>query len=791
MLPLLGPLCALVAGILASPYLDPHAVWICLPLAILLAFARPWGLLLTFFLLGSGVRSLEPAVPPDPGDVAVRLIGKLAKAPEWRGLGVYLDVELQTVDAQPYRGHARLTEFLEDSDLKGMFDALDLGSGDRVEILVKLHRPSVYRDPGVFNFRRYLERQKIYWTGTIRSPRLIRVISRGFRGLRGLDLVRRWVYQRVARPFDGDTEMQGLIMGMDLGRKYGLSPHIERAFQAGGLYHLVVVSGFNLAIVAGLTFWVVRRLPLGRRTRLIVVLLTAMTYASLVEGGAPVERAVWMVGFVVIGKLLDRGHAAGNAIAGTAIVLLLKDPTSLEDSGFLMTFAAVLAVVGMGMPAVKWGLGWLDEALRDFNDADRDGRLPVRAADWRVTRRLWCELYGLPTWVVTLPWRVGLALAEIAVISLTVEMAFLVFMVESFHRLSPISPLLNVPAGIVATVVTPLGLATIFMPAPLAHLAGLVATGLLRGLLVVVDWGLRIPGATMRAPSVPLWLWGLYGLSVLGLAWSIRERRLGVFVGGVVAVVSLQTVVARADFSPAPPKQVTLTFLDVGQGDSTFIEFPDGKRMLIDGGGVAAGRFLDLRDESTFSIGENVVSPYLFSRRIRRIDTLVLTHAHIDHLEGLLAVIENFEVGELWLGRNPMNAAYRELIRRALEKQIPIRWLTKGMVVPPFTVLHPPANWKPRKGGENDDSLVLLLDTGKETALLTGDIERAIPAPAWVDVLKVPHHGSKGVKLSVRSRIRVISVGANNPFGHPDASTLPAWRTDQLGAITVMLKGEN
>src|SRR5262249_9913588 len=203
------------------------------------------------------------------------------------------------------------------------------------------------------------------------------------------------------------------------------------------------------------------------------------------------------------------------------------------------------------------------------------------------------------------------------------------------------------------------------------------------------------------------------------LASAIRKRWVAAAAGGLGVVALLHGLIVLGDFSPRPPAEVTLTFLDVGQGDSILIEFPSGQRMLIDGGGVAAGRFLDLRDESTFSIGENVVSPYLFSRGIRKLDTVVLTYVHNDHMDGLFSVIENFQVAEFWLGRNPMTPRYGDLIERIQEAQIPIRWVTAGQKIGAFTVLHPPANWIPRKNDQNNDSVVLLLDSGHGTVLLT------------------------------------------------------------------------
>jgi competence protein ComEC len=790
MFPLLPPLLALIAGILASDRLDPRSVWICLPLAVLLGFARKRCALLALFLLGAGLRSREEPVPPlSPGTEASRIICRLLHQPDWRGLGVYLDVAVDSIDGVPYRGRARLTEFLEDPPLTELFNALELGTGDHLEIVVRLRRPANYRNPGVFNFQRFLERQGIFWTGTIRNPRLITVLQRGHAFWRITDRIQRGIESRLSERSAGDRETQGLILGIVLGLKHDLTAEVERDFQAGGLYHMVVVSGFNLAVVAATVTFTSRFVFVRRRLRFALVVVAVIGYTSLVGYQSPVIRAALMVCILVAGKLLDRDTPALNTISLAAFLLLVVDPASLEDSSFQMTFAAVAAVAGIGVPTAQWILQRRREKLHDFGNVELDGFLTPEAADWRVARRMFCERHGLPHWTVTLPWRIYGIAAESLIISFAVEIVFVAFMVESFHRVSPIAPFLNVPAGLIAAAVTPLGLLLIVVPDVMAPPLIWVQQQLLHTLLFLLRSTLSLPFATLRVPSVPMWLWAVYGICAAMLVIGIHRKSRWTFGGSLGAIATLHIAIVLADFSPAPPKAVTVTFLDVGQGDSSLIEFPDGRRMLVDGGGNAAGRFLELQDQSTFSIGEDVVSAYLFSRGIRRLDVVVLTHAHNDHLSGLFDVLSNFKVGELWLGRNPMIPAYRAFLELAQRRGVPLKFVSAGQQLGDFTVLHPPAHWRVRRSAENNDSVVLLLRSINQTALFTGDLELPLPGIDFVNLLKVSHHGSRGVRMRVKSDVRVISVGANNPFGHPHPSTLPALRTDQLGAIEVQLDG--
>jgi competence protein ComEC len=349
--------------------------------------------------------------------------------------------------------------------------------------------------------------------------------------------------------------------------------------------------------------------------------------------------------------------------------------------------------------------------------------------------------------------------------------------------------LLNVPAGFAAAAITVLGLATTVLPESAGELLTALISALIRGLLVVVEAAVAIPLSNLRVPSAPIWFWVLYGLAGAMVVWGVRRRSRWKCTFGVCGVLAAHVALFGIDFSPPPPQDVTVTFLDVGQGDSSLVEFPDGRRVLIDGGGVSAGRFLGLREESRFSVGEDVVSTYLFSRGIRRLDVVVLTHAHYDHMDGLFDVLENFEVDELWVGKNPMIPAYRSLLETAARRSVRLRMVAAGQQIEEFMVLHPPADWRVRKAAENNDSVVLLLRAGSQTALFTGDLEIPLPGMTFVNLLKVPHHGSRGVRIKVRSNVRVLSVGANNSFGHPHPLSLPALRTDELGAIEVQLAG--
>ena len=433
--------------------------------------------------------------------------------------------------------------------------------------------------------------------------------------------------------------------------------------------------------------------------------------------------------------------------------------------------------------------------------------------------------------LLTAPVLIALRLWEIVLLSLVIQWGMMPLLARDFHRVSLAGPLSNIPAVILTGIIVPLGFFTLVVTFIWARLAAALAKalGFCTGLLLAtVEWFSRLPRVSWRIPGPPIWLVILFFVALVFLAAAataaaaLRRSRTArrqlsppiAFAEWASAIVlaGLTILVASHPFAPSIERgKLEVSVLDVGQGDSIFAAFPDGRTMLIDGGGLAGSEWIGGSRSGT-DVGEEVVSPYLWSRGLKRLDVVALTHGDHDHMDGLHAVLANFKVGELWIGRDEDRPAFRSLLEEARSRGVPIVHRNLGdnsdWNGAQVDVLWPPGQEPPAKLA-NNNSLVLRLSDGQVHFLLVGDIEQRTEEnlveeriPLGADFLKVPHHGSKTSSTSafltaVAPRVAAVSVGESNPFGHPAVSTVERYqesgtrllRTDRDGAITAITDG--
>lgn len=716
-------------------------------------------------------------------------------------------------------------------------------AGDRVEALLKARPPRTFLDPGAFDLHAYLALQGVNLTGSLRDEELLRVTARPIPTLRQrLARARGALFARLDSLFRGDAQRGAVLRAMLLGDRSFVDSRVVTAFQKTAAYHVLVVAGLHVGALAIFFFW------LGRRFRLSVALTSVLTlaalaaYAGIVQDRPPILRAALMVALYLCARPLFRRVELLNTVALAALALLVWKPQFLTDSSFELSFLAAGVIAGLAMPWIERTSAPYRSGLAHLGDVTRDAAHPPRVVQFRI------EMRGASQWLaarlphrlgaragslLALPIRFGFRLWEIVVLSAVIQWGMMPLLAGDFHRVSLTGPLSNIPAVILTGVIVPLGflaLAATFVWMRLALVLAKVL-GFLAGLLLAsVEWFSRWPRVSYRIPGPPaplmiLFFAALVCLAAVARAAAARGRDRNARRGlpprahpaewaAAGALAALTILVAWHPFPPNLVRgQLAVNVLDVGQGDSIFVAFPKGRTMLVDGGGLAGSEWTG-GYRSGVDVGEEVVSPYLWSRGLKSLDVVALTHAHHDHIDGLFSVLDNFRVGELWIGRDEDTAAFRALLAEARSRGVRIVRKTQGGEFD-WDGVHGDVLWPPQESAvneaSNDDSLVMRLKDSSVSFLLPGDAQERVEdrlvkehAPLAADFLKVPHHGSKTSSTAlflaaVHPRIAAVSVGEGNPFGHPAEEIVERYagdgihllRTDRDGAVTASTDGRS
>jgi competence protein ComEC len=814
--PLVGPLAAIAAGILVSRYVPFHSSE---PLGAIGAFIALGAFAVwRGFRLGAGICALAglffagilvdvanaPAPAPEldaTGREIVIIEGCVVEPPAVSG-----ERERFVLELEPH-ARAQVTLYTRNGE-----SLPRLRYGQWIEADARVRRPHNFGNPGAFDYARYLARQEIYWTASAAAGSL-RVLPGhcGWFLAKAIMDLRAAALERLAHLYEGDSYATGMMQAILIGQSFQLQKVWTAEYRSTGTFHALVISGTHVAVLAAVFLFLLRICFIPEGAALLLTVLAAWLYAAITGWQAPCIRSAAGLTLFMIGGYFYRQRRIMNLLAAVALGFLLFDPEQLFDASFQLTFLAVGFLGAFAAPLIQATSGPLAHGIANLTDTGRDLSLPPRAAQFRIEMRLLAETLHLAAhlpkavarFLVTFSARVLLFVYEIVAMSAIVQIGLTLPMVVYFHRVGFSGLSANALVVPLMGLVVPIGFAAVITG---WRWVALAAGKLLWLSQIVVAWHASIePG--WRIPTPPIWL-GI-GLAACLIA-TAAARGWWRTAAGCIAAALLILLVWHPFAAQFHRDELELTTIDVGQGDSLLVTAPDGMMMIVDGGGIPnfgqVGR-------TQLDIGEDVVAPYLWSRSIRRVDVVVLSHAHEDHIGGLAALIADFRPRELWTGAVPDCAAWRSLRATAVRLGVRVVPLAEGRALSlgnvPVEVLAPPADYSLGATPKNNDSLVLQLRYGRHAFLLSGDVERTIEHAMLgagelrhADVLKVAHHGSKTSSTdefldAVRPEFALVSAGLDNSYGHPNRDTLErlcerhasVLRTDQDGLITIRSDG--
>jgi competence protein ComEC len=782
----------------------------------------------------------------------LRLEGLVASNPFRTASGLQFDLDLERLESgsqfRPVTGRVRLhLNPPESAEAAAAADALQLEYGDSIRATARLHRPRVYQNPGSFNFRRWMESiEDLYWVGTIQSPLRMEKLrpARASNVASLLERVRRRLLDGIGRmypPWSVEGRNGAVLKAVLLGDRSSLDSDTLENFRKAGLYHLLVIAGLHVGLLAMLAAFLLRLLRLGETWRSALVLLFLLAYACLVEQRASTLRATVMITLYLLARFFYRQHAALNAVGAAALILLVDRPAWLFEAGFQLSFSAALVIVALVVPILEHTTEPYRRALAQLEDVNLDPVLMPRQAELRLdlrnlinflrARLRFMEAHPrLSAGLVTGPARVALWTANLLLFSAILQLGLLLPMAEIFHRASYAGIALNALAIPVMTLLLALALPAAILAAVLPGLGpwlGQALAPVMSALFALTDLPHLPAWLSYRVPEPPGWVaWG-FAISLVVAAWSAGRRALALW----ASLATLGVFAILISLHPFPPRLprglLEVTALDCGSGNALFLVLPDRTTLLVD---ACASRSRPDRvgglGRSRWDPGEEIVSPYLWWRGIKKVDIVLLSDARelrragSDPLgAGVGAVIRNFRVGEFWQAAGPATPATLGLLDEVRRRGISVRQLAAGDVIARGTtsvqVLWPP----PTRAGSNgraifrlpldEASLVVRIARDEASVLLPGDasgrVQEALTRLASSPesrVLGLTRHAAASLSSSdflarVSPRVVLLTGEALGLRALTDSERLDrlraagarVFRTDLEGAVTVEMKG--
>lgn len=709
-------------------------------------------------------------------------------------------------ELRPVKGKIRVT-YAE--------NAIMVPYGAAVTVKGYLREIHGFTNPAGFNYERFMALKQISGSMYV-NPGDLHIYHPEARGAYILKQLYRFKNHFAAR-LDANAAgpAKGVLEALLTGSRHNIDPEVTTAFSQTGLSHVLAISGLHVGIVSlcfvlllklALKMLPIFKAPHRRHSAALVIALLPVLVYCIFSGFAPSTQRAFIVLVIFVGGFAAlRTQDSFNAAVTAALLILLLFPDALFSVSFQLSFAAIFGIT--------FGYRMLTAAGLTFSAA-------ISSSRRRHTR----FLRGLS--------RIFHWAASCAFMSLCAILATTPIVMHYFFNAGWIGLLLNLlMIPLLTFIVLPCGLLAMLLawwPWLAGVLIRLAAFCLNRGIEVTL-YGAALPHTSGKWFAPTLWELLCYYVLLFSLwYWLVPERRHrnsgGFFKARLATPVSrlcFSLIIASAlGLSGSAAywlkdryyrSDVKITFIDIGQGNAAFIEFPQGYNVLIDGGGF--------RSTSGFDVGKNVLEPFLRQRKVAAIDTIILTHGDYDHVGGLFYIVENFKVGHVWLPdfASKESLAFMETMQTA---GVPYSFAAQDdhlRLSPGYTakVLNPPAditrNYLRKKPDVNDCSLVLQIACGEYTLLFTGDISKQVEAyligkygqALQSNILLSPHHGSKTSNSlefirAVQPLYAVFSAGYNNNYKFPHPEILQRYseqnsvilRTDLMGALELRLKDE-
>lgn len=727
-------------------------------------------LIVTFILAGFLIYEVATHVfPPNhithflDSNESVTVTGTVVGFPHQKRDRVEIEVQTQAIVQGTVRDETRgkiLVRIWQDD----FFPAY----GDQIEIYGKLNQPRGERNPGDFDYQKFLAAAGIHGIMNIYNPETITLVRASPKKSISYFIfqVKHKFYFAIEKLYHGNV--QAIMKALLLGERGEITPELKEAFINCGVIHALAISGLHVGYILFIFFTLFSLARFSYEARIIAVLVSLLMYVLIIGFQPPIVRASLMAGIFLIGRLLQRQTDAFNVIASAALIILILKPQQFFQASFQLSFMAVISIVFL---------------YQRFKNVAEKSTLFAKLLEHKL----------------------GNLAGKLFLVTLAAQLGTLPLVAYYFHRVSLISFLMNLLVIPLLGIIIALGLLSMFVALvsiPVAQLYANTNAVILETLIRILE---KFGSYTFSAIEVSkvgvIIIFGYYILLwiIINLDRKIYRKAFAFSLLFILLFFAWKPIFSSG-------KWMQVIFFDVGQGDAALITFPDGKNMLIDSGPT----FED------FDAGNAFIVPYLKRERIKKIDAVILTHADLDHIGGMPSIFRSLPVKKIYdngiLQASAICSVYNHVIDSL---KIPRETVLAGQRLMEsgkwgLFVLHPGRSFIEKNNvNSNNSSIVVKVIYGEISFLFAGDIEEEAENLLLnygdllqSKVLKISHHGSKtssslALLQCVQPEYAVISVGKNNRFNLPDSMVLSrlrslgikTLRTDINGAVVFRTDG--